>query len=79
MGQLDRQSQLVWMGLATGADKSRRVDLASGPICLDRSTLLPEQTSLDGLTRPSDSRSLDGSTLLPQPRCQEGLTGLSEP
>ena len=29
MGQLDRQSQLVWMGLATGADKSRRVDLAS--------------------------------------------------
>ena len=30
MGQLDCQSQLVWMSLATGADKSRRVDLASG-------------------------------------------------
>ena len=79
MGQLDHQSQLVWMGLATGAISLDVLTWPPVPIRLDRSTLLPEQTSLDGLTRPSDSRSLDGSTLLPQPRCQEGLTGLSEP
>ena len=54
--------------MATGTDKSRRVDLAPEPIRLNRSTWLPEQTSLDELTRPSDLRSLEGSTCLLQPR-----------
>ena len=52
--------------------KSRRIDLAAGADTF-RQTWLPEQTSLDRLTRPSEPKSLDGSTLQVQPRSLDGL------
>ena len=40
-----------------GPEKSTWVDLVAGAKHLDRLTWLPEQTSLDGLTRPSVKKS----------------------
>ena len=63
--------------MAARADTSRRVDFAAGAIRIDKWTWPPEQTSLDGLTRPPDEpelRSLDRLTRPPEPTSLDKLT-----